>query len=362
MNRKDFLKNCIALGIALPFSSTAFDNWIMASATFKDHLPFDGIMAIDAHAHPYHLNAYPYFLYGRMRHLRTTSTVERMKDAGLVASVFAAVGDRWVSEDPSKSSIEDTLDQLKRVENFEKRKKLRVLRNKSDLEFSKSKDELFGAIMAIEGGDALEGEIQNLNKFYEYGVRLITLLHKHDNQIGFNQESQSDGPLTPFGMKLVEKMNEIGMIVDVAHSATKTLKSISEVSHLPLLDSHTAPFPDGEENSFPNRARSWEEMEIIAKSDGVICTMPIGYTLGNYSRTTLASWANEIVLMKIRLGIEHVGLGTDSGGLPRLVDGWDSISSLPRLINELLTVGLSKDDIIAFTGGNFLRIARECLR
>ena len=362
MNRKDFLKNCMALGIVLPLSVTAFDNWILSSPASRNRLPFDGIMAIDAHAHPYNLNSYPYILNGRMRHLRTTSTVERMKDAGLVASVFAAVGDRWVSDNPSKRSFEDTIDQLKRVKNYEEKKKLRIIRNKADLKFSKDKNELFGAIMAIEGGDALEGEIQNLNKFYDYGVRLMTILHKHDNQIGFNQESKSDGPLTPFGIKLVEKMNEIGMIVDLAHSAPKTLKSIAEVSQSPLLDSHTAPFPDSEVNSFPNRARSRQEMEIIAKSGGVICTMPIGYTLGNYSRTTLASWANEIELMKRRLGIEHVGLGTDSGGLPGLVHGWDSISSLPNLINELLSVGLSKDDIIAFTGGNFLRIAKGCLR
>jgi membrane dipeptidase len=361
MNRKDFLKNCLASGIIYSLSRSAYSNELIASPAFREELPFEGIKAIDAHAHPYHLNAYPNLLQERIKHLRSTATIERMKDAGLVASVFAAVGDRWVSDDPSNNSFEDTLDQLKIVENFEEKKKLHILRNKSDLNFSEVKDELFGAIMAIEGGDALEGELSNLNKFHDHGVRLIALLHKHNNEIGFNQESQIDGPLTPFGIKVVEKMNEIDMMIDLAHTKTKTLIHISEVSQLPLLDSHTAPFPDGEANTFPNRARNWEEMEIIAKSGGVICTMPIGYKLGNYSRTTLTQWANEIVLMKTRLGIEHIGLGTDGGGLPRLVDGWDSISSLPNFINELIAVGLSKEDIIAFTGGNFLRIARECL-
>jgi len=362
MNRKEFAKKCLAVGIALPFTAVACKNALEDSLSQKDQLPFDGIMAIDAHAHPYNLNASPYLLYGRMRHLRTSSTVERMKSAGLVASVFAAVGDRQVSGASSAGSFEDTMDQLKRINNYEERKKLRLIKNKSDLRFSDNNNDLFGAIMSIEGGDALEGDISNLDRFYDYGVRLITVVHINNNEIGFNQESKSDGPLTPFGINVIEKMNQMGMIVDVSHSKTNTLKSISEVNQQPLLDSHTAPFPDGEENSFPNRARSWEEMEIIAKSGGVICTMPIGYTLGKYSRTTLASWANEIVLMKTRLGIEHVGLGTDSGGLPQLVDGWDSISSLPGFIHELLNAGLSKEDIIAFTGGNFLRIARGCLQ
>jgi membrane dipeptidase len=351
----------LALGISLPFGKALYDGMIMPSSNSKNAFALEGVKGIDAHSHPYNLNAYPYFLNGRIKHLRTTSTVDRMKNAGLVASVFAAVGDRWSTDDPSKSSFKDTMDQLSRINNYEEKKMLRIIKNNSDLVFPEGKDDLFGAIMAIEGGDALEGDISNIDKFYDYGVRLITILHKRDNEIGFNQESKADGPLSAYGIKVVEKMNEIGMIIDVAHSATKTLKSIAEISKLPLLDSHTAPFPDGEENTFPNRARSWEEMEVIAKSGGVICTMPIGYTLGNYSRTTLKSWAIEIALMKNRLGIEHVGLGTDSGGLPSLVDGWDSISSLPNLINELLTLGLSKDDIIAFTGGNFLRIAKGAL-
>lgn len=350
MNRKEFAKNFLTIGITLPFSTAIFEDSILSSQYEKYKLPFDGIMAIDAHAHPY------------ARNLSTSSTVEHMKEAGLVASVFASVGDRYVfNQGSSAGSFGDTFDQLKRIKKYEDRKKLRLIKSNYDLNFSDKKDELFGAILAIEGGDALEGDITALDKFFDYGVRLITLVHKNNNEIGFNQESKLDGPISPFGIKVVEKMNEMGMIVDVSHSKTKTLKGIAEVTQLPLLDSHTAPFPDGENNNFPNRARSWEEMELIAKSGGVVCTMPIGYTLGNYSRTTLESWAKEIVLMKSRLGIEHVGLGTDNG-LPQLVDGWESISSLPRFLNELLSDGLSKEDIIAFTGGNFLRIARACMR
>lgn len=318
----------------------------------------DGILAIDAHAHPYNINSIHYFLYGRLMPPRTISTVEKMKEAGLDASVFAAVGDRWKADDPSKSSFEDTIIQLKRIKNLEERDKIRILKTKSDFSFNKVKDAKFGAIMAIEGGDALEGEILNLDRFYDYGVRLITVLHKNNNEIGFNQESQTDGPLTAFGIKVVEKMNQMGFILDVAHSKTKTLKSISKVSQQPLLDSHTDLFPEGEENSFSNRARTWEEMELIAKSGGVICTMPVGYTLGNYSRTTLKSWVDVIFLMKKRLGIDHIGLGTDSSGLPQLVDGWDSISSLPYLLIELKNAGFSIAEINAFVGGNFLRLAR----
>jgi membrane dipeptidase len=358
MNRKNFLKNCLALGISLPLGKAFYDGMMMHSLNSKNAFSLEGVKGIDAHAHPYSLNSYPYIV-GRIKHSGSASTVERMKEAGLVASVFAAVGDRFGSDDPSKNLFEDTVEQINRIRHFEDRKMVRLIKNKSDLNFSGNNGELFGAIMAIEGGDAIGNDLQNINKFHDFGVRLITILHKHDNMIGFNQESKSDGPISSFGIKVIERMSELGILIDVAHSAPKTLKSISEVCHLPLLDSHTAPFPEGEENNFPNRARSWEEMELIAKSGGLICTMPIGYTLGHYSRMTLTSWANEIALMKNRLGIEHVGLGTDSGGLPKVVNRWKSVSSLPSLLNELKAIGLSTDDLIAFAGGNFLRIANK---
>ncbi len=360
MNRKDFFKKSIALGVTISFSGYLFENKLMAESATKHVLPFEGIMAFDAHSHPYHLHHPPLSPYGRIKHLRTTATVSRMKEAGLVGSVFAALGDSVKIKGSNVSAYTDTIEQIERIENFERKKKIRLVSNVSDLKFTGNND-LFAAIMAIEGGDALEGDITNIDRFHEKGVRLITILHKIDNEIGFNQESKFDGQLTPFGKKVVEKMNEKGMIVDVAHSNTLTLKSVSEVSQLPLLDSHTAPFPESEENNFPNRARSWNEMELIAKSGGVICTMPIAYKLGSYERTTLAHWASEILLMKNRLGIEHVGLGSDNAGLPSLVEGWESIASLPDLIEELLKIGLSEKDILAFTGGNFLRIASKCL-
>jgi membrane dipeptidase len=186
-------------------------------------------------------------------------------------------------------------------------------------------------------------------------------LHDHNNEIGFNQRSQSDGPLKPFGIQVVEKMNELGMIIDVAHAKTQTLKSIAKISAIPLVDSHTSPDPLDRPLS-TSRMRNWNEMELVAKTGGVICTWPLAYAIGNYQRTTLIDWAKEIVKMKQRLGIEHVGLGTDGGGnLPQKVNGWKSISSLPKLIVAMRSVGLSQNEIAAFVGDNFLRVLNRCL-
>jgi membrane dipeptidase len=321
----------------------------------EDKFQLSGLRIADAHAHPYQL-------YGTRKYDLSTPTIDMMRQVGMVASLFSAVGDRVKYGGISGRPYSNTLNQLKKVKKFEQKNKVKLIRKASDVPSLIGLNDAPGAIMAIEGGDALEGKIDNLDKFYNYGVRMISLLHDHNNEIGFNQRSQSDGSLTRFGIQVVERMNELGMIVDVAHSKTKTLKNIKEVSATPLTDSHTNPLPYGYKILRPTRLRTWSEMELIAKTGGVICTWPLAYSRGGAQRTTLKHWAEEIVEIKKRLGINHVGLGTDGGGnLPEKVNGWKSILSLPKLIEAMREVGLSKDDISAYTGGNFLRVLNQCL-
>ena len=153
------------------------------------------------------------------------------------------------------------------------------------------------------------------------------------------------------------------MVIDVAHARLQTLKGIAQASEAPLVDSHTNPMAFGYKHPKPTRLRYWAEMELVAKTGGVVCTWPAAYSKKyRYPRTTLRHWAEEIVEMKKRLGIEHVGLGTDGGGnLRRFVNGWHSIISLPKLMRAMGAAGLSQEDIAAFTGGNFLRVLNRCL-
>jgi membrane dipeptidase len=152
------------------------------------------------------------------------------------------------------------------------------------------------------------------------------------------------------------------MLVDVAHAGRRTLLDVTEVSKAPVIDSHTSPYLPGEEGRGPRRQRTWQEMEAVAKTGGVVCTWPLSVSGARSERTTLAHWAAEVATMKSRLGIEHCGLGTDGGGgLPRLVEGWDSIASWPALASAMLQAGLSRDDLAAFLGGNVVRVLAAAL-
>jgi microsomal dipeptidase-like Zn-dependent dipeptidase len=102
-------------------------------------------------------------------------------------------------------------------------------------------------------------------------------------------------------------------------------------------------------------------MEMVARTGGVICLWPLAYEGRGVRRETLRDWAQDVLEIKRRLGIEHVGLGTDGGGqLPARVKGYHDVADLRSLAASLQEVGLTGSDIAAFFGGNFLRVFRQC--
>jgi membrane dipeptidase len=80
-----------------------------------------------------------------------------------------------------------------------------------------AKENKISAVLAIEGGEALEGKIENLEHFYNRGVRLITLTWNRENALGYGMNTGSNQGLKPFGKQCVQRMNELGVIIDVSH-------------------------------------------------------------------------------------------------------------------------------------------------
>lgn len=112
------------------------------------------------------------------------------------------------------------------------------------------------------------------------------------------------------------------------------------------------------------RSRSWKEMEMVAKTGGVVCTWPLAFNRKTVQRVTFLDWAREALAMKQRLGIDHIGLGTDNGGLfktSRVIKGYKDIRDMTKLAEAMLEVGLTKKDISAFMGGNLLRVLKACI-
>jgi len=179
MNRRQFLRysGCCGLSLALGnlISCAETTRSLKATALFGD------IQIIDAHSHPdwdcqcSFSERPPY-----------TATIEYMKELGMVASCFAAVGDQVYArggrlKGSEYTSVMTQLDSWKRQTNAGW---IKLVLKASDVPKAIGPDSPPGAIFSIEGGDPLEGKPERVDEFYRYGVRMITLVHTHNNEIG----------------------------------------------------------------------------------------------------------------------------------------------------------------------------------
>jgi membrane dipeptidase len=363
MNRREFLRYSAFCGLSVSLADF-FSSTRTFSESTDDKVLLKGFGTIDAHAHPDRYVRDP-------RQIDNSSTLKAIQKLGMVASCFAAVGDSVFLSRGRQPGTEygSTKTQLEYwIKDPIRKGKLKLVSKALDIPDAVDEKTPPGAILAIEGGDPLEGRSDRLDEFYRLGVRMITLVHYRNNELGDIMrafENLNPGPghhgLTQEGRKVVERMEDLGMLVDVAHADAVTLKQIVGASSKPLVDSHTSPCPD-EDSSNCGRFRTWNDMELIVKTGGVVCTWPIAYKRGESVRVTFLDWAKEILEMKKRLGMQHVGLGTDGGGgLPKFIEGYRDITDLVHLVAAMQEVGLSHEDINAYMGGNFYRVLQKCI-
>lgn len=360
--RRKFLQTAAYVGAATAFGSflpgcggggggggSSTENSTESVDTFK------GFRVIDAHAHPDH------FYLPNLSPPDNSSSLATITNVSMAASSFAAVGDLLFRTTGNTNGDEyaNTFTQLNQVTNLASQGKVKIIRTTADIPLASSSTVAPGAILSIEGGDALMGDPEKLVDFYNFGVRILTLFHYRNNQFG-DIMTASEGlnfGLTAKGAQAVAKMEGLGMVVDVAHASTQTLSDICGLAKKPVIDSHTS-INRSTNPLGPSRLRTWAEIEKIASTGGLVCLWP----LATGTRLTLADWASEIKAVKANIGIEHVALGTDGGGvLPAMVSGYQSVADLPKLADAMRNIGLSESDLKAFFGGNMLRVLNECI-
>lgn len=205
-------------------------------------------------------------------------------------------------------------------------------------------------LLTVEGADFLDGDLGNVRKAFDDGVRSITLVHYRPNEVG---DIQTAPPvwagLPPHGADVIREMNRLGMVVDLAHASEDTAAAALAVSSVPVMCSHT--HVNGRGATHP-RFISLELAKGIATRGGIIGAWPAGIGM-----KTLEEYAARILDLADVLGPEHVSLGTDMDANFQPV--MTSYKQLPELVAELLRRGYGKKNAAAFVGGNFLRVYEQ---
>ncbi len=206
-------------------------------------------------------------------------------------------------------------------------------------------------ILGIEGLHPLQGDVANLDVFFREGFRIMGLEHFFDNELGGSAHGLSKAGLTDFGRAVVRRMEELHILVDVAHSSPAMIDDVLAMATRPVMVSHT-----GVKGTCEHiRNLSDEHVRRVAASGGVI---GIGYWDAAICDVSLAGIVRAITHAVKIGGIDHVGLGSDFDGATETP--FDT-TGVPRITEALLAAGFSEEDIGKIMGGNVLRVLRANL-
>jgi membrane dipeptidase len=202
-------------------------------------------------------------------------------------------------------------------------------------------------VFAVEGGDFIEDRLERVHAAYADGVRSITIVHYHPNQIGDPQTETPRVPgLTPTGRQIVREMNKAGIVVDLAHASLDVTRDAVEVSTRPMMISHTNLKRPGVDHP---RLVSVEHARLVTSHGGIVGSVPSGI-----GQKTVADWIASILRLVDAVGIDHVAIGTDMDA--NYMPVFSDYADWPLIPAALLAHGMREPEVAKVMGGNFLRV------
>jgi len=235
-----------------------------------------------------------------------------------------------------------------------------------------NKEGKLALLFGFQGLPPLKGRLSYLRIFYQLGVRIIQLTYNERNEVGDGCAERSKGGLSNFGIRVVEELNRLGIIIDLSHVGEATFMDTLEVSKEPVIASHSnscAVF-----DHFRNL--SVEQIKALAEKGGVVGVTAYSPIVKGVN-PTIEDLIDHIDYITKLVGVNHVGLGLDliyyTNGPDLYPDsyvpwteeiitkGIEDAPKIPNITEGLVRRGYSDRDIEKILGGNFLRIFEKIL-
>ena len=214
-----------------------------------------------------------------------------------------------------------------------------------------------GSMLAVEGGEAIEGNIEYLRILYKLGVRLMTLSWNRRNQIadGLDEKDSKNG-LSNFGRQVVAEMNRLGMVIDLSHSNETTFYDVMELTAAPVVASHSNAF-----SICPHKRNlTDEQIKALIKNEGVA-----GINLcADFISEKNAQISDVIAHIEhfMELGAsKNIGFGADFDGVDTLPEGIGGIQDMHKIINELLKLNYPQEMVDGILYKNFVDLFENIL-
>jgi membrane dipeptidase len=329
----------------------------------------------------------------------------RMKNGGLDAQFFAIFigqGERTAEKtEMIKSDAFSILESIKKETG--KYPDLAEIATTPDDAYKLEKEGKRAVFIGLENGYPIGKDLSVVKKFYDSGVRYITLCHTSNNDMcdsSNDRKGPEHGGLSGFGEEVVKEMNRLGMIVDVSHISDSSFFDVIKITGAPVIASHSC----AREICDNPRNLNDEQLLAIARNGGVVqmCILsdyvktPDPYPARDSVKSALIekydhfvglsderrkeAWKewdrmNKVYPPKLAsvkdvvdhidhivkvAGIDHVGIGTDFDGGGALSDCYD-VSQMENITIELVRRGYSEVEIRKIWGGNFMRVFRKVI-
>ncbi len=246
-------------------------------------------------------------------------------------------------------------EKLHRVENTVPNK-FQIIKTKYDLHTylnrRKNTPQITAGLLSLEGAHALEGKLDNLDRLFAAGFRIIGLSHFFDNELGGSAHGAKKDGITEFGRKVVKRIQELGMFVDAAHASPQLMEDIFSLSTRPVLVTHT-----GIQAICPLSPRNLTDKQIqqVANTGGLI---GIGFWPTASCTVDITGVVRSIRYVVELVGEDHVALGSDFDGNVQVPF---TAADMAQLTNSLVKAGFNQQQIGKIMGGNQIRILSNFL-
>ena len=259
------------------------------------------------------------------------------------------------------------------------------------------------AMFGVEGGHMIEDDLNKLEALYKRGARYLTLTHNVAPSWATSAADETTNPnlpqkgLTNFGVQVITKMNELGMMIDVSHSGDQTFWDVIRITNKPIIASHSSVYSlvpsrrnlkDDQIKAIANNGgviminfhpgfidRSFGEKETAffkkhaIESDSLLKSgmdewymMDYLYkkhtTEANLMRPTLSKLIDHIDYIVKLVGVDYLGLGSDFDGINLTPLQLDDVTTYPLITKALVEKGYSEKDIVKILGSNLLRVLK----
>lgn len=218
---------------------------------------------------------------------------------------------------------------------------------------------LLSSLLTVEDGVFIDGKIERVQEVYDMGVRLITLMWNFENSVGFPCSDEPEAHLKglkPFGIEVVEKMNELGIIIDVSHMSEGGFYDVARYSKKPFVASHSCA------RALCNHRRNLtdDQLKTLGNAGGIAgVNFECSFLKEGSNCATYDQIIEHLLYMKDKAGIDAVGFGSDFDGIE---DNGELVNySGFKTLLERMEGKFTYDEIDKICRGNALRVIKDVI-